>query len=94
MSEPMRIAFLATDSLSEVLRKSTVLRRCREKGMVDAVAAVERVCAMFPACPTHGKLDDPILVHVGSTDLAVVCPWCSSREVLAAWEAEGRRGVA
>lgn len=72
-----------------VLRMSTVLRRCREQNMSAEVASeVQRVAALYPECPTHGPLADPI---IGRTDsqIAIICPWCSDPEVLAAWEAEG-----
>lgn len=77
----------------EVLRASTVLQRCADKGMTEAADAVRTMCAMFPRCEVHGELKDPIIGHVGSR-LAVICPWCSSPAVLKAYEAEGRRGIA
>ena len=81
------------DGEPEILRKSSVLRRCVDMGIPSVVAdEIERVHAEHPACPHHGKLDDPIL---GITDsaIAIICPWCSGPTILEAWEAEGRRGV-
>jgi hypothetical protein len=92
MAEAPVIRFGCFDGAPEVLRKSTILRRAREKGMHEAAAELERVAAMFPECPHHGKLEDPIVGRVG-TQIAICCPWCSDPKVLAAWEAEGRRGV-
>lgn len=70
-----------------ILRMSTLLRRAEAAGATEAAAEVRRVHAQFPACPKHGPLKDPIIGHVGD-QIAICCPWCSSPEILAAWEAE------
>jgi hypothetical protein len=81
------------DGEPEILRKSTVLRRCREMKMPPEVAAeIERVHAEFPECPHHGRLEDPIIGRT-ATQIAIICPWCSGPAILEAWETEGRRGV-
>jgi hypothetical protein len=77
------------------LRKSTMIREMRsaaQEGWERAVEELEKVHAMFPACPTHGALKDPAIVIVGEGDAAqigIVCPQCSGGEILAGWEKEG-----
>ena len=86
------IRFGRFDGEPEILRLSSVLRRAREQGLHEAAAEVERVAAQFPTCPHHGRLEDPIVGHVGK-QIAIVCPWCSDPPVLEAWKAEGKRGM-
>ena len=83
----MKYGYFAGDG--EILRMSTILRRCADKGMPEIAAELRRVWAQYPACPQHGKLDDPIIGHVG-TQIAICCPWCSGSDVLRAWEQEGK----
>lgn len=79
-----------------VLRLSSVLRRCREQNAPPEVAAeLRRIHAMFPACPTHGPLEDPVIGYVGQPpQIGIICPWCSDPKILAAWEAEGKQANA
>lgn len=81
------------DKSPGVLRLSTVLRRCREQGMTEAAAEVQRVADEHRHCEHHGRLEDPI-VGIAGTQIAIACPWCSAPEVLEAWESEGREKLA
>lgn len=78
------------------LRFSTYARLLRANGMPpEVLAEFEREKAEFGStCPTHGTLEDPVIGIVGAgaeMRVAFACPWCSSPEVLAAWEREGAR---
>lgn len=77
-----------------VLRLSTLLQRWRDRGRnPEDEAEVLRVVDKHRVCPTHGRLEDPIVGLVGD-QIAVACPWCSGDAVREAWEAEGRKGTA
>lgn len=42
-------------------------------------------------CDTHGHLEDPlVMVDPNKGQMIVACPWCSSPELLARWEVQGR----
>jgi hypothetical protein len=83
------------DGSPGVLRMSTALRRAREQNMPPEVAeTVQRIYREHDTCPTHGKLEDPIVGTVAPDQIAIVCPWCSDPQVLAAWEAEGKQALA
>jgi translation initiation factor 2 beta subunit (eIF-2beta)/eIF-5 len=83
----VRFGIFAGDG--EVMRVSTVLRRCADKGMPEVAAELRKVWEQYPSCPTHGKLEDPIIGRVG-TQVAICCPWCSGSDVLRALEHEGK----
>lgn len=43
-------------------------------------------------CPTHGALEDPAIMIVGSGKdgrVAFICPHCSGENLLSQWEREG-----
>lgn len=77
-----------------IFRLSSCLRRAREQGQTEVVAAVTSVYQANNTCPTHGFLEDPIIGTVPPNQIAICCPWCSAPEVLAAWEAEGKTVLA
>ncbi len=87
--------FVAFDKLPEILRLSSVLRRCRNAGQHDVAATVEQAASRYRDCSKHGRIDDPIVATLADAGtLIIACPFCSSPEVLAAWRAEGRTGAA
>lgn len=78
------------------LRYSTYLRELRKQGTPEeAIADFESDKAKYGStCPTHGKMDDPVIGLVGegaNARVAFACPWCSGAEILNAWEKEGMR---
>ncbi len=80
----------------ESVRFSTYLALLKKRGTPQAVLAeFERDQFFYGSnCPTHGELKDPVIGLVGTGPgmrVAFACPWCSSPEVLAAWEKEGMR---
>jgi len=81
------------DDKPGVLRYSTIMRRCREQGLTEASAELERVYKQLDTCPTHGFMPDPIVGHVGD-QIAICCPYCSGNTVREAWEAEGKQALA
>lgn len=83
-----------TGPFPDVVRKSTMLRKFRAaggEGMQRAIDEIEKVHAMFPSCPEHGKLEDPIICIVGAgetSQIDIACPWCSGPEIRDIWEKE------
>lgn len=78
----------ATDGTS-YLRYSTALAQLRAAGHHEAVKVVVDLyekCGNW--CPTHGALPDPIVLTMGTENIAFGCPYCSGPDILAAWEAE------
>jgi hypothetical protein len=78
--------------LPESFRFSTWLRALRRAGNHEAVAEFEkdqRECGSN--CPTHGPLTDPAIAIMPNKQVAFICPWCSSPDILAAWQKEGMR---
>ena len=78
------------EGMPDLLRYSSLLWRLRQGGCPqdqydDFVALKARIGSL---CAVHGELQDPIIGRVGN-EVAFVCPWCSSPEILAAWEREG-----
>jgi hypothetical protein len=70
------------------VRYSRILQSAVEQGLTDAANALRRVRAEYPACPTHGWLDDPI-VGIADGQIAICCPFCSGEAVRKQWEDEG-----
>lgn len=85
--------FWALEHEPEILRKSSAIRRCRDRGFPEVADEIERLAEQFQDCPVHGPMEDPIIALAANNQLAVACPHCSDPDVLAAWEAEGKRGV-
>lgn len=78
------------EGMPDLLRYSSLLWRLKQAGCPqdqydDFVALKARIGSL---CPVHGELKDPVIAKLGS-GVAFVCPWCSSPQILAAWEKEG-----
>ena len=87
----------AFDTEPEIIRYSSAVQRLRDRGASDTdLAALEADRVAAAVCPTHGALTDPLIGYADTREgprVAFCCPWCSDPALLAAWEAEGRRGV-
>jgi hypothetical protein len=86
----MVVGLIATAEATSVVRLSSAAKRLREIGATEGADELERDAKIAaPWCQKCGrKIDDPVVGILGDR-VAFACPWCSSPEVLAAWEQEG-----
>jgi hypothetical protein len=75
-------------SMPPILRFSRMVAALKEGGTEEEIAVIKRLVEENRECPKHGYLEDPI-VGLAGEKAAVICPHCSSPEILAAWEKEG-----
>ncbi|MHB8563340.1 MAG: hypothetical protein ACYDDA_05210 [Acidiferrobacteraceae bacterium] len=97
-SDPRRVYGTTADGkVPSVLRMTAVIKHLREQGQQDAIAVVlDLHRKVGNRCPEHGEIADPIVTIStlrGERELAFGCPWCSSPDVLEAWEREGDEQV-
>ena len=81
------------DGPPEVVRYSTAVQRLRDKHAPQkALDEFERDRQIAAICPTHGPIADPIIGLLGDR-VAFGCPECSSEDVQARYDSEGKRGT-
>lgn len=64
----------------------------KNEGAKAGAALEQEVEEAGRTCDTHGYLEDPVIfvdVGVPGNRVVVACPFCSSPEILAQWEAQG-----
>ena len=81
-------ALVGTDGLIRWSKIQAHLAGVGEHELAKKVADdIERIGR---TCDTHGYLEDPIVfVEPIKNQLIIACPFCSSPELLAQWEAQG-----
>lgn len=92
VGDPLPAVFTVQPEAVPIVRYSNALRNLRRHATPDRVAAFEADYEKFGSqCGTHGRIPDPIVGILVTTDgarVAFACPHCSGPEVLAAWENE------
>ncbi len=83
-------------SMDGIVRMSAIrIKLVKSAGEEAGAALDDEVKEAGRRCETHGYLDDPaIFINTSATGkrIVVVCPLCSSPELLAQWEAQQQPG--